>query len=284
MPPEPLYHADRQEPAYHLRYGWTCWPSGKRFINLPSPEILASLASDWDGDGLRVLEWQWSDRQIQITFSTTPRVSPVFLAARAKGRLQYILRGAGSPQQFSRKVAVRSIGDNHTSEVQAYIVNQVRRAHFADNAFAEALSEFTSIDSVVDLSAPTQSARGRYWYNLHLVLVSDLRAEIGDWATLRRIHDLCFLIAGRKGYMLKAILLMPDHLHMALRGDIDRSPQDIALSFQNNIAYALGQKPIWSENFYVGTLGEYDMGAVRPAHRLACQTSSPSAKADGVER
>ena len=43
MPPEPLYHLDRQQPAYHLRYGWTCGPSGKRFTNLPSPEILASL-------------------------------------------------------------------------------------------------------------------------------------------------------------------------------------------------------------------------------------------------
>jgi REP element-mobilizing transposase RayT len=284
MPPEPLYHPDRQDPAYHLRYGWTCWPSGKRFINLPSAEILTSLTRDWEGDGLRVLEWQWADRQIQVTFSATPAVSPVCLAARAKGRLQYALRCAGSPQQFSRKLAVRSIGDNHTSEVQAYIVKQVRSAHFADADFAETLSEFTSVDPHIDLSLPTESARGRYWYNLHIVLVSEGRASASDQATLRRLYDTCFLIAERKGYKLKAISLMPDHLHMALRGDIDRSPQDIALSYQNNLAYALGQKAIWSENFYVGTFGDYDMGAVRPAHRLACQTSSPSGKPDGVER
>ncbi len=56
---------------------------------------------------------------------------------------------------------------------------------------------------------------------------------------------------------------MPDHLHMALRGNIQDSPQEIALGFQNNLAHLLGQTPIWREGFYVGTFSEYDMGAVR---------------------
>jgi hypothetical protein len=54
---------------------------------------------------------------------------------------------------------------------------------------------------------------------------------------------------------------MPDHLHMALRGAITASFQETALSFQNNLAYALGQTAIWQPGFYVGTFSEYDIRA-----------------------
>lgn len=56
---------------------------------------------------------------------------------------------------------------------------------------------------------------------------------------------------------------MPDHIHLSLRGDVAHSPEDIALSFMNNIAFAFGQKAIFRPSYYVGTFGEYDMGAVR---------------------
>ncbi len=44
----------------------------------------------------------------------------------------------------------------------------------------------------------------------------------------------------------------------------DQSPQEIALAFLNNLAFALGQKPIWQPSYYVGTFSEYNMDAVRP--------------------
>ncbi len=62
---------------------------------------------------------------------------------------------------------------------------------------------------------------------------------------------------------------MLDHLHLALRGNIQHSPQEIALSFQNNLAYMLGQKRIWDDGFYAGTFSEYDFGAICAAVRSA---------------
>ena len=56
---------------------------------------------------------------------------------------------------------------------------------------------------------------------------------------------------------------MPDHLHVALRGNIEQSPHEIALAFQNNLAYALGRGKIWQDTYYVGTFGEYNMRAIR---------------------
>ena len=56
---------------------------------------------------------------------------------------------------------------------------------------------------------------------------------------------------------------MPDHLHWSLRGNIAHSPTEIALGFQNNLAYALGQVRFLADTFYAGTFGEYDMRAIQ---------------------
>jgi len=200
---------------------------------------------------------------IQLTFSAKPRVSPVVLAARIKGRLQYSLRQSGHEFQFSRKLAVRSIGENRTAEVQAYVVRQVQKEPLEDERFRRFLEQFTVVDPAVDLSTPTGSRSGRYWYNLHLVLVVRKRDWIVDAARLAKIRDQSFRISRKKGHAVSSLSVMPDHLHIALRGNISHSPEEIALTFLNNLAFVLGQDAVWEFGYYAGTFGEYDMGAVR---------------------
>ena len=264
----PLYNGLNLNPAFHLRYSWTGWPSGKRFNDLPSPVFMGTIKEIWEQDGMRLLEHKWSYAQIQLTFSATPHVSPAFLASRAKGRLQHALRVVGIPQQFSRKVSVRSVGDNTTDVVIAYIESQVGKERFVDPKFTAMLNKFTLTNSNVDLTLPSASAHGRYWYNLHLVLVAKDNGLRVDRESLAKIRDGVFRIADVKGYAIGAASVMPDHIHMALRGDYQRSPHEIALAFQNNLAYVLGQQRIWQENYYVGTFSDCDMWAIRN-HRLA---------------
>jgi len=171
--PQPLYSADNVHPAYELRYSWTGWPARQP---LPvNTSVLTDLRPLWEGDGMRLLEDRRSDEMIQLTFFTRPDVSPVFLAGRTKGRLQYALRNATS--------------------------------------------------------------------------------------------NFSFRIAEHKGYKISRLSVMPDHLHAALRGNIEHSPQEIALAFQNNLAYAMGQVRQWACTFYAGTFGEYDMWAIRRKER-----------------
>ena len=42
---------------------------------------------------------------------------------------------------------------------------------------------------------------------------------------------------------------MPDHLHLALRGNIEQCLEEIALAMMNNLAYAFGQNPIWQSSY-----------------------------------
>jgi len=283
MPLEPLYRSENLRPAFQLRYSWTGWLKSA-WKNMPDASILDTIDPLWEQDGLRRLEHSWANDYFQITLSAKPEVSPVFLATRVKGRLQYFLRNAGRGfTGFSRKVSVRSIGENTSQDVTAYIASQVEKESFDDPRFRATLAQFTRTFPGVDLAVPSESARGRYWYNLHVVLLVAGRSRYHDPAQLRMLYDRTLRIADRKSHKIASISVMPDHLHLALRGNIDSSPLDIAIGFQNNLAFAMKQVPIWQEGFYSGTFSEYDMGAIRHSAALAGQPDSPSGKPDGVQ-
>ena len=239
------------------------------------------LNEAWETDGLRVLAQNWTTNQVQFTFSVTPQISPVFFAARAKGRLQHALRLAGKSTKFSRKVAVRTIGDNTTQQVETYIRNQVKKEPLADAEFRARLQPFTTHDADVDLSKPTASNSGRYWYNLHLVLVVQGRLRFADTESLGLLPQTCGRIAERKGYLLSAVSVLPDHVHLALRGNIEQSPEEIALAYLNNLAYVMKQNAVWQYGYYVGTFSEYNMNAVRSNKRNLRLTETDSLVTQG---
>ncbi len=107
MPPEPIYTSeDVPAPAYQLRFRWSCWLSG-RAVFPPWIDILfEDLDGKWDTDGIRRPESASSPEQIQMTASVKPHVSPVFLAARLKGRLDHALRQAGNAATYEQPSAL----------------------------------------------------------------------------------------------------------------------------------------------------------------------------------
>lgn len=256
----PLYQAADLKLAYQLRYSWTGWT---RETTRVDSDLLEKLKPLWEQDGLRLLEHRSTAEYVQLAFSTTPDVSPVLLASRTKGRLQHALRAAGTFAEFSRMVSVRSVGENTREQVERYIASQVAHEQFVDARFREELAEFTIRCPEVDLSLPSESSHGRYWYNLHLVLVTAERCRVANRGRLAKIRDGCFRIAEKRNHAISVLSVMPDHVHLAMRGDFKASPVEIGLGFLNNLAYLLGQARAWTNGFYAGTFSEYDMGAIR---------------------
>ena len=259
MQPRPLYSARNLHPSYRLYYDWSGWPSVGLLPAVPKDSVWDALAASWEPDGLRLLERRWDRDCVHLTFSTTPTVSPVFLAQRAKGRLQHALRSAATPVKFSRKVSVRSTGKNTREVVERYVAAQVDKENLADPRYADRLRRHAIHQPEVDLSRPAETGSGRYWYNLHLVLVTDARIRsIGDDVPAK-LHSACLAVAAKKGCLLSRVSFMPDHIHAAMRGNAELSPEEIALAFQNNLAFVLGQRRVWEDTYYVGTFGEYDL-------------------------
>lgn len=212
---------------------------------------------------MRVLEQRCTGTMLQILFSVLPSVSPQLLAMRAKGRLDHAVRKADAGVEFSRKLAVSSVGDNTRRDLEMYVAGQVQKEAFANSRFEESVRQLTIENEKVDLSAPAESSSGRYWYNLHLVLVVSERERITDLSALARVRDATQRIADKKGHSLSRVAILPDHLHLTLRPLISESANDVAFAYQNNLAHELGRKKVWQDSFYAGTFGEYTMQAVR---------------------
>lgn len=256
------YLSHNIHPAYSLHYDWTGWPTVGTEFPSGVAEAAAETASAWAGDGLRLLQPHATREKVQLLFSVTPKVSPVFCCMRAKGRLQHALRKKGIPVDFSRKVGCRCLGENTSAIVETYIRKQVSKEGLADPRYARILDQMTLIRKEVDLARPSESSSGRYWYNLHAVLVVANRFRITRPDVLARIRDAVLATAEEDGHKVAAVAVLPDHVHMAIRGDIKDSPEEIALKFQNRLARAVGCRA-WQDGFYVGTFSEYGLDVIR---------------------
>ena len=163
---------------------------------------------------------------------------------------------------FSRKVAFRSLGENTSEIVSQYLRGQVGKEDLADPRYREILRQFTVRRDDVRLEEPTETNSGRYWYNLHIVLVVAGRDRITNPVILSAMRDAAFETTDAEGHRMASFALMPDHVHMAIRGNLEHTPQEIALAFQNSLARAAGCR-VWQDGYYVGTFSEYELDAVR---------------------
>ena len=247
--------------VHHLSYSWAGWPAEGAFSPEPPAAFFDALRAAWKSDGLELQSRAWTPEQIQMTFRAEPQVAPAFLAARAKGRLQHALRQAGAPCGFSRKIAVRSLGDNVSEVVAGYLRQQAVRAELVDERYRATLRAAGFEDDAVDLSAPTETKSGRYWNNLHLVAVTADRFRIGKENFLDKVRAGIFAWAEETGSRLKAFAPMPDHVHVAARGNPERSPLDLSEALWRSLNRAAGCC-LMGENVYAGTFSEYGLDAV----------------------
>ena len=79
---------------------------------------------------------------------------------------------------------------------------------------------------------------------------------------LDRLSTIIDRVADKHGERSSRVAIVPDHIHLTMGCAIRRSPEQIALAYLNNGAYACGMKAFFQFRYYAGTFGEYDRGAV----------------------
>ena len=260
----PLYTSKNTKCVYSLHYDWTGWSSNRIMIPDSIGEAIEYCRLFWEKDGFSVDKWNIKSDMIQILFTVNPEVAPVFFTQRVKGRLDNALRKLETPVKFSRKVGFRCLGENTREIVNNYVQKQVGKSDYADTRFKETLSKFTMSNTAVDLSNPVAVAHGRYWFNIHLVIViEDRRYPITRENNFEKIKKYCFSIAEKNGIEIACLSVMPDHIHISLKGNPKMSPVEIGCSFMSNLAYILGNSHCWSDEFYAGTFSEYTLNRLR---------------------
>lgn len=256
-------HTFRVALKHKLFFSWTGWPSESGPPAFPPqlpPSAMASLTRAWTADGLTPISHRCTPGQIQFTVEAEPDRSPTFITARIKGRLQHALRQEGTPASFSRKVSLRSLGENTADIVRSYLALQTSRSSLADPQYRQLLEHASFENADVDLSEPVATRSGRYWYNLHLVLVTSDRFRIGREDFLPRIQPA--IREAGSAYRLKALAIMPDHVHLAVGAGPEDSPEEVTDHFSRALNQAAGCR-LFGENRYAGTFSEYAVSLLR---------------------
>jgi REP element-mobilizing transposase RayT len=256
---EPIYTPDNTKPAYQLNWGLTVfW----RQTPIPADHWLAALQQSTESDGVRVLKHRVTGNDAsQFFVSTQPHVAPSALIRSVKGRLQHLNRRR-APKALQRNYCLRSIGSAKREEVEAYVAGQLGHHRMADPRVEARLARFQKCFPQIDLASPLFSSHGEYWYNLHLVILNEERwMEIRE-NVLDRLSTTVERAANKHGDRLSRAAIVPDHIHLTMGCPIERSPEDVALGYLNNCAYAWGMSAMFQFGYYVGTFGEYDRGAV----------------------
>ena len=260
----PLYTPKNTKCIHSLYYDWTGWASGKVILPDSIGEAIEKCSLSWEKDGFLLDKWKVKSDMIQILFTVNPEITPVLFSKRVKGRLDNALRKLGTPVKFSRKVGFRCLGENTREIVNSYVQKQVGKSDYVDSRFKDELRGYTVHNEKVDLSQPVTVAHGRYWFNIHLVLVvEDRRNPITQKRIFEKVKSTCFRIADKNGEAIARLAVMPDHIHISLKGNPKISPVEAGCSFLSNLAYVLGNNHCWNDEFYVGTFSEYALNEIK---------------------
>jgi len=256
--PSPIYTPESCHPTFRLNWSlsifWT--------IPIPDPSWLNGLRAALQPDSIRILNHMTPrDRVSQFLLGSGPSLSPADVVRLVKGRLQHIIR-AVHPKAFHGNYFISSVGEVDRETIEHYVSSQLGHHRMADPRVQEKLQPFQFADPAVDLSAIQATSHGQFISNLHLVLVNHQRwMEIADDA-LGALRDIIMKTSVKHGLRLAAAGIFPDHLHLAVGCTALQSPQEVALSYMNNLAYAQRMRPIFEFGYYAGTFGEYNLSAI----------------------
>jgi REP element-mobilizing transposase RayT len=254
----PIYTRDNCSFSCPLQWGLTV------FWRKPETDDhwFQDLAAATEVDGIRLLGHRFSDPTVsQFAVSTQAHVSPLLVVQRVKGRLQHLVRDR-LPKAFKGNYAIRSVGNVARESVERYAADQLGHHRMADPRVQARLARFQIERPEIDLSQPRRTSHGVYWYNLHLVLVHQERLPEIREEVLERIRDMIIRASDTKGYLLSRAGILADHVHLVLGCPIEVAPDEVALGFLNNLAYVHGMRPVYQYGGFIGTVGEYTMGAM----------------------
>jgi REP element-mobilizing transposase RayT len=256
-----IYTPHNGTPAYQIDWSYSLFwheaPQDFRWVS--------EFQRVCEPDHIRVLQHAFQSPNVsQFLISTRPEIMPLLIVQRLKGRLQHLIRTM-LPNAFRRNYSLRSIGSTRREKLDHYLASQLQHHRPADPRVEARLESYQIHHREVDLMKAERTSHAIYWYNLHLVFVNDERWQEVRAEPLQRLRNMIEAASRAKGHRLSRAAIVPDHIHLTMGCKLEESPQEVALSYMNNLAYASGMKPVFKYSYYAGTFSEYDLGVI-PRH------------------
>lgn len=257
--PTPIYTPENVRVAFQLSWGYSLfWHDAG-----PGDLWMPKLCELCEAAGVRVLSHRLKTPTCsQFFVSTRPDVSPDRIPKGIKGRLQTLVRDT-RPNAFQRNYDLHGIGSTQREKVEHYVAGQL--VHHAEDDVGvndSNLADLQIINPEVDLSRFRLTSHARYRFNLHIVFRFAEAVLLHDSKSLVDVRKAVRCTAQKHQHLLSRVGLLQDHVHLVLGAALTSSPLDVALPYMNNIAWMFGLRPVLKFGCFIGTVGEYDRGAV----------------------
>jgi REP element-mobilizing transposase RayT len=261
----PLYTAENCKPAFQLRWSLACFSRNTLFL---PPDFQKQINALAERHGVRVLEaFQSSDTKFQLLISSIPKLPPSKIVKLAKGSMQHVLR-LKSVVSLSRNFRLVATGAANLSAAENYVSSQLEHHPLASSFSMERMKSFCLRFDNVDLSQPIQSSHGQYVIGLHLVFVHAQRWRTANEDFHLKTQAAILATAQKRRHRISRVSILPDHTHITLGFGYEECPEDLAFSYMNNIAFMHGMQPFLMHSYYSGTIGPYNMNAIRERLRV----------------
>ena len=256
---QPLYLPENTKSAYQLN--WSLSVFGKE--SLPTPEVcIAMLRESTSRDQIKILEFKYRPPNLaQFFVSSKPQTKPSEIVRSIKGRWQNISQPI-QRIEFRRNYRITSVGSANSDILDSYVRKQPARHLMANTNVQSMIEEIQFHNEEVDLHCVCRSSHGEYRYALHVVLEADWDWHETRQAVLMSYRSAIIKSCVKHSWRLSRVGLLANHLHILVGPSVDDSPNEVAFSFLNNLAFTQGMKPIFRFGFFAGTFGEYDRGAI----------------------
>jgi REP element-mobilizing transposase RayT len=256
----PIYTAENCEKAYQLN--WSVSLFGREQLEI-APYTLDALRPITEADGVRILEHrQLHADTFQFLVSTQPDTTPSEIIRSLKGRIQYLIRDS-QPKAFRRNYFIASLGEVNSKILNEYIQHQTAKHPMAAEHIQERFEQLQYFDDQIDLAKVITGNYGQFIYAIQIVIENAEHWHEARIDVLRKHRDMIVQVARKKEWQLSRIGIVSNHTHLLLGPHMIESPESVALSLLNNLAYAQGMKPVFRFSYYVGGFGAYDRGAIR---------------------
>ncbi len=259
---EPIYSKSNCVPAYQLLWSLALFPTNRISI---SDDLQSKLNEALDADGIRILESKVTvNGTLLQLLSTQPQVKPSTIVQRTKGRLQHLLRSE-APINWRRNFRLTTVGSANVEAVENYVETQLDHHKMGAKFSQASLTDFVYKDDDVDLAAPIFSTHGQYFLGMHLVLVHADRWNCANPKFVEKTRIGILGIEKKNVCKISRLSILADHLHATIQFHFDLPPEELAFACMNNVAFCHDNLHMWMNSYYVGTIGSYDLNAIRIA-------------------
>lgn len=247
--------------AYCLRYAFTCWLDQDIPFQLLQVALLQTQKA-LEKSKLRVLRTRYCNEQLQMVLSCRPGHSAFEIARHTKSQIAFDLKQHDIRTAIKRKFILRRVGENTSKDLEQYLQRQVERRDYVDDRFSASLTPYTK-SFRTDHSMCFSTTHGRYWNDIHLVVSTQDSFCVVHSRVWDELCELAKSWLEDSSNLLSSISLLPDHLHLLIRLDVNSTPYEVGSGLITQLNSLRSMPNIYRPKFYVGTYGAYSMTAVR---------------------